>query len=140
MSPTFIRQDVINFTEASLVRWLAKHDIAPYRAGQIRRWTYHRGACSVSDMTDLSKDLRGLLSERLDITISNLKDEEGWEHQLILYSDRTGQVHRCERVSGSQVTLEDVDAVTCELRRLEAGRAASRRVLQEGRAAIGKDD
>jgi 23S rRNA (adenine2503-C2)-methyltransferase len=68
LSPESIRQDVKNFTEDSLVQWLGKHDIAPYRAGQILRWIYHRGVSSFSDMTDLSKDFRGFLSERLAIT------------------------------------------------------------------------
>jgi 23S rRNA (adenine2503-C2)-methyltransferase len=68
LPPTFIEQDVKNFTEASLVQWLGKHDIASYRAGQILRWIYHRGACSFTEMTDLSKDLRAFFSERLTIT------------------------------------------------------------------------
>jgi 23S rRNA (adenine2503-C2)-methyltransferase len=68
LSPESIRQDVKNFTEDSLVQWLGKHDIAAYRAGQILRWIYHRGVSSFSDMTDLSKDFRGFLSERLVIT------------------------------------------------------------------------
>ena len=68
MSPESIRQDVKNFTEDSLAQWFGKHDIAPYRAGQILRWIYHRGVSSFSDMTDLSKEFRGFLSERLAIT------------------------------------------------------------------------
>ncbi|UCG81021.1 MAG: 23S rRNA (adenine(2503)-C(2))-methyltransferase RlmN, partial [Desulfobacterales bacterium] len=62
------QQDVKNFTEASLVKWLGQHDIAAYRAGQILRWVYHRGAYSFSEMTDLSKDLRRFLSETMAIT------------------------------------------------------------------------
>jgi 23S rRNA (adenine2503-C2)-methyltransferase len=62
------QRDVKNFTEASLVRWLGQHDIAAYRAGQILRWVYHRGAYSFSEMTDLSKDLRRFLSETMAIT------------------------------------------------------------------------
>ncbi len=61
-------RDVKNLTEASLLRWLGEHDIAAYRAGQILRWVYHRGACSFSEMTDLSKDLRRFLSETMAIT------------------------------------------------------------------------
>jgi len=64
----FVRKDVKNFTEESLVGWLGQHDISPYRAGQILRWVYHRGAYSFSEMTDLSKDLRGFLPERLSIS------------------------------------------------------------------------
>ncbi len=61
-------RDVKNLTEASLLRWLGEHDIAAYRTGQILRWVYHRGACSFSEMTDLSKDLRRFLSETMAIT------------------------------------------------------------------------
>jgi 23S rRNA (adenine2503-C2)-methyltransferase len=61
-------RDVIGFSEESLIRWLGQHDVAPYRAGQILRWIYHRGVYSFSDMTDLSKDLRAFLSERLFIS------------------------------------------------------------------------
>jgi 23S rRNA (adenine2503-C2)-methyltransferase len=60
--------DVKGFSEESLVHWLEQHSIASYRAGQILRWIYHRGVHSFSDMTDLSKDLRGFLSERLFIS------------------------------------------------------------------------
>jgi 23S rRNA (adenine2503-C2)-methyltransferase len=61
-------QDVKDFSEESLIQWLGQHGIAPYRAGQILRWIYQRGVYSFSDMTDLSKDLRGFLSERLFIS------------------------------------------------------------------------
>ena len=68
------RQDIKSFTEESLVHWLGRYRIAPYRAGQILRWIYHRGVCSFSEMTDLSEDLRKFLSERLDI--SRLETEQ----------------------------------------------------------------
>ena len=60
--------DLKGFSEESLTRWLEQHGIAPYRAGQILRWIYHRGVYAFSDMTDLSKDLRSFLSERLFIS------------------------------------------------------------------------
>lgn len=68
MTPTFVQQDIKNLTEVSLVQWLGEHDIASYRAGQILRWIYHRGACSFSGMTDLSKDLRAFLADRLTVS------------------------------------------------------------------------
>jgi len=70
----FVRQDVKSFSEEYLVRWLGQYGIAPYRAGQILRWIYQRGVYSFSDMTDLSKDLRSFLSERL--AISRLEIEQ----------------------------------------------------------------
>ncbi len=70
----FIPQDAKNFTEEQLVRWLEQYRIAPYRASQVLRWIYHRDVYAFSDMTDLSKDLRRLLSERL--AISRLETEQ----------------------------------------------------------------
>lgn len=80
-----------NFTEASLVRWLEKHDIASYRAGQILRWIYHRGVSSFAEMTDLSKDLRAFLSDRLHITRIDAKgvqiSEDGSKKYLFRLRD-----------------------------------------------------
>ncbi len=69
-----VPQDIKNFTEEEFVRWLGQYGIAPYRAGQVLRWIYHRGAHSFSEMTDISKDLRKFLSERL--AISRLQTEQ----------------------------------------------------------------
>lgn len=67
------QHDIKNFTEKAFADWLQAHDIAPYRAGQILRWTYHRNASHFSLMTDVSKELRQWLSGRL--TISRLDPE-----------------------------------------------------------------
>jgi 23S rRNA (adenine2503-C2)-methyltransferase len=69
-----VPQDIKNFTEEEFVRWLGQYGIAPYRAGQVLRWIYHRGVYSFSEMTDISKDLRKFLSERL--AISRLQTEQ----------------------------------------------------------------
>jgi 23S rRNA (adenine2503-C2)-methyltransferase len=68
------QHDLKGFTEESLMQWLRQYGIAPYRAGQILRWIYWRGVCSFSEMTDLSRDLRAFLAERL--TISRLKADD----------------------------------------------------------------
>jgi 23S rRNA (adenine2503-C2)-methyltransferase len=69
-----VPQDIKNFTEEEFVRWLGQYGIAPYRAGQVLRWIYHRGVYSFSEMTDISKDVRKFLSERL--AISRLQTEQ----------------------------------------------------------------
>jgi 23S rRNA (adenine2503-C2)-methyltransferase len=69
-----VPQDIKNFTEEEFVRWLGQYGIPPYRAGQVLRWIYHRGVYSFSEMTDISKDLRKFLSERL--AISRLQTEQ----------------------------------------------------------------
>lgn len=70
----FVRQDVKSLSEEHLMQRLGQYGIAPYRAGQILRWIYQRGAYSFSEMTDISKDLRMFLSERL--AISRLETEQ----------------------------------------------------------------
>lgn len=56
------------------MQWLGQYDIAPYRAGQVLRWIYRRGVYSFSEMTDLSKDLRGFLAEKLAISQLEVED------------------------------------------------------------------
>lgn len=46
----------------------------PFRAGQLLKWIYTRGACDFNEMTDLSLDFRARLSSRA--TISRLVPEE----------------------------------------------------------------
>jgi len=65
------RLDITNFSDQGLIDWFQEHGIAAYRAGQVMRWIYHRRVRSFFQMTDLSKDMRQWLSERL--TISRLK-------------------------------------------------------------------
>ncbi|NVM20553.1 MAG: 23S rRNA (adenine(2503)-C(2))-methyltransferase RlmN [Desulfobacterales bacterium] len=66
-----VQLDTKNFSEEVLARRLGRHNVSAYRAGQILRWIYHRNVRSFSQMTDLSKDLRRLLSSEL--TISRLE-------------------------------------------------------------------
>ncbi|MDP2167758.1 MAG: 23S rRNA (adenine(2503)-C(2))-methyltransferase RlmN [Thermodesulfovibrionales bacterium] len=47
-----------------------------YRAGQIIRWIYEKGAVSIEEMTDLSKDLRARLSGLSYISALVLMDEK----------------------------------------------------------------
>ncbi len=70
----FVRQDIKSLSEEHLMQRLGQYGIAPYRAGQILRWIYQRGAYSFSEMTDISKDLRRFLAERL--AISRLETEQ----------------------------------------------------------------
>jgi len=69
-----VRNDVKSLTEQALTRWLQEHDIPSYRAGQILGWVYHRNAKTFFEMTDLSKDLRQWLSNKL--TISSFTHEK----------------------------------------------------------------
>ncbi len=60
-------KDIKELSAVDLVAWLSKHGIKPYRAAQIQKWIYVRQVDSFADMTDLSKDLRNLLSDNFSI-------------------------------------------------------------------------
>lgn len=59
--------NIIEFTREQLVAWLTERDIATYRADQILKWLYLHQADSFDPMTDLSKDIRGLLAQHFAI-------------------------------------------------------------------------
>ncbi|MCP4631084.1 MAG: 23S rRNA (adenine(2503)-C(2))-methyltransferase RlmN [bacterium] len=59
--------NILELTRAQLVAWLTGRDIAPYRADQILKWIYLRQVDSFDAMTDLSKDIRGLLAQHFVI-------------------------------------------------------------------------
>ena len=53
--------DLLSLSEAELVAWLASHGQKKFRAKQVRRWLFEKGAASVDEMTDLSRTLRAML-------------------------------------------------------------------------------
>jgi 23S rRNA (adenine2503-C2)-methyltransferase len=59
--------NIIEYTREKLVAWLTERDIASYRADQILKWIYLRQADSFNLMTNLSKDIRGLLAQHFVI-------------------------------------------------------------------------
>ncbi|MBW2479211.1 MAG: 23S rRNA (adenine(2503)-C(2))-methyltransferase RlmN [Deltaproteobacteria bacterium] len=61
------KTDILELDREQLVAWLAERKIAKYRADQILKWVYLRQADSFAPMTDISKDIRVLLSEHFVI-------------------------------------------------------------------------
>ena len=61
------KTDLLEITREQLVSWLTDQGIAAYRADQILKWIYLRQTDSFDLMTDLSKDIRCLLSEQFKI-------------------------------------------------------------------------
>jgi 23S rRNA (adenine2503-C2)-methyltransferase len=59
--------NIIDLTRDQLLAWLRERDIAAYRTDQILKWIYLRQADSFDQMTDISKDVRGLLSQHFEI-------------------------------------------------------------------------
>jgi 23S rRNA (adenine2503-C2)-methyltransferase len=77
MADNPLKTDIKELSREGLADWLKAHGIAPYRAGQIGRWIYQRNADDFSEMTDLGKPLRALLSDHFTLdrlTLSNVKD------------------------------------------------------------------
>lgn len=60
---TDVRPDIREFDRDRLTQWCRDHDLAPYRAGQILKWIYVRGAESFDDMTDIAKPTRQMLAD-----------------------------------------------------------------------------
>ena len=56
------RPELLGASRRDWERALEALDSAPYRAGQIMKWIYHREVCDFERMTDLRKDLRAQLS------------------------------------------------------------------------------
>jgi len=61
------KTDLLEITREQLVSWLAVQKIAAYRADQIHKWIYLRQADNFDIMTDLSKDIRLMLSQQFKI-------------------------------------------------------------------------
>jgi len=61
------KADILEFTRDQLVSWLAEREIAAYRADQIQKWVYLRQDDSFDVMTDISKEIRTLLSQHFVI-------------------------------------------------------------------------
>jgi 23S rRNA (adenine2503-C2)-methyltransferase len=56
------KTDILELNYDQLVAWLAERKIEKYRADQIQKWVYLRQVDSFEPMTDISKDIRALLS------------------------------------------------------------------------------
>jgi 23S rRNA (adenine2503-C2)-methyltransferase len=61
------KRDILELNREQLVSWLADRKIATYRADQIQKWVYLRQADSFDPMTDISKEIRVLLSQHFVI-------------------------------------------------------------------------
>ncbi len=61
------KTNIVEFSRDQLHTWLADQGIATYRADQIQKWIYLRQADNFDVMTDLSKDIRLLLSHQFKI-------------------------------------------------------------------------
>jgi 23S rRNA (adenine2503-C2)-methyltransferase len=61
------KADIKEFSGEQLTDWLQEHEIDSYRTDQILKWIYLRQADSFEMMTDLGRDIRGLLTRNFRI-------------------------------------------------------------------------
>jgi 23S rRNA (adenine2503-C2)-methyltransferase len=69
INPNSQKPDIKNLDKKQLLDWCRNNDLPPYRAGQIMRWIYTRGAESFDEMTDISKKIRGLISSEFILAL-----------------------------------------------------------------------
>jgi len=62
-----IRKNILDLSRDELISWLDAREIAPYRAEQILKWVYLHQADTFDVMTDVSKQMRALLSQHFTI-------------------------------------------------------------------------
>jgi 23S rRNA (adenine2503-C2)-methyltransferase len=70
------KADILEFSRDELVSWLAERRIAAYRADQIQKWIYLRQADGFEVMTDISQEIRRLLSQHFVINRLEAKQIE----------------------------------------------------------------
>jgi 23S rRNA (adenine2503-C2)-methyltransferase len=58
-----MKQNIKDLSREELENWLSQRREPGYRADQIRRWLFQKGATSFAEMTNLSAGLRGALEE-----------------------------------------------------------------------------
>jgi len=61
------KKDILEYSKDQLCSWLAERKIEKYRADQIQKWVYLRQADSFEPMTNISKEIRALLSQHFVI-------------------------------------------------------------------------
>lgn len=62
------KKNIKGLTLPELENWVAEIGESPFRAKQIYRWMYQRGARSFEEMSDLSKNLRDKLAEMASVS------------------------------------------------------------------------
>jgi len=111
--------DLKNFTLDEMTAFLSDLGKERFRARQIMRWIYQRGANSFSEMTDLSKDLRRELEERATISAFEPEvvetSEDGTQKYLFRLVD--GQTVETVRIpmEGQRATLCISTQVGCAM-------------------------
>jgi len=67
MNAILPQTDIKELSKDSLIIWLKRREIKPYRADQILKWVYLRQADTFDVMTDIKKEIRNQLSQHFFI-------------------------------------------------------------------------
>ena len=63
------KKNLLGLPQGDLEQWVESIGEKPYRARQLLKWIYQNGEVDFASMTDLSKSLRGSLSELAEVTM-----------------------------------------------------------------------
>jgi 23S rRNA (adenine2503-C2)-methyltransferase len=66
-TPAPFRTDIKDWAREELTDWLKGHGVAAYRVDQIFKWVYQHQVDDFADMTNISKDIKGLLAENFTV-------------------------------------------------------------------------
>jgi 23S rRNA (adenine2503-C2)-methyltransferase len=76
MTETIQKKSLSDLTQPELEAWFAELKQPRFRAAQIQDWLWRHLATSIDEMTNLSKDLRQILSETAEVGVLNVVDEQ----------------------------------------------------------------
>ena len=82
---------ILEQTPAQLRDWFVEHGLPGYRAGQVRKWLFQKGAATFDEMTDLPAELRSTLGDQFQIWTTRVaqhrKAADGTEKLLLELDD-----------------------------------------------------
>jgi 23S rRNA (adenine2503-C2)-methyltransferase len=70
------KTDIKEMSHPQIIKWLESNKIAPYRAGQVLKWIYFRQTDRFDEMSDISMQIRQLLSDHFVIARLPIKNVE----------------------------------------------------------------
>ncbi len=101
-------------------QWMASQDEKPFRASQVMQWLYQKGATSIEQMTDLSKDFRKKLSENFFLShlrLQKMVDSKEGETTKFLWELSDGKLVESVLIrSGDRRTVCVSSQVGCPAR------------------------
>ena len=91
-------ENILDYTRKELAQWLEDKGSRSFRAGQIFKWIYLKQAQSFDEMTDLGKELRGLLLENFYLPRLEIEDRQVSSDTTEKFLFRLSDGHHIESV------------------------------------------